>query len=313
MIGTNSLVEQNQIHHVEVNDDLSGVRRIAIYDHPSEIWQIITSPHDSELLMTVYDNVTSFDASLWKIKENKKISEVTKLGEHNGKIQKIVWSLENSNSCMTIDSDNIRFWDLNDSKKEISLIKSNSISNFTTGCWNSYFKEQVITTSGSTIDIWDTKSKKSNSIEKAHTGYIRDIDINRNNPYYFVSGGDDGKIKFWDFRNTSGTVKEYSKHRHWICSVKYNTFKDSLLLSAGTDGIANLWNIHSLSFKNPSIETQSNIEDKLIHSYSDHEDSIYSITWSNNTDNPWLFASVSYDGRVIINRVPDNEVQRLTE
>lgn len=83
-------------------------------------------------------------------------------------------------------------------------------------------------------------------------------------------------------------------------------------MSAGTDGIVNLWNIYSLSFKNPS-EERKNTTDRLVHSYYDHEDSIYSIAWSNNTENPWLFASVSYDGRVIINRVPESEVLKLTE
>lgn len=86
-----------------------------------------------------------------------------------------------------------------------------------------------------------------------------------------------------------------------------------MVLSAGTDGIVNLWGIHSLSFKNPSEVKESKLEDSLINSYSDHEDSIYSIAWSSSTENPWLFASVSYDGRVIVNRVPEEVIQSLTE
>jgi len=49
-------------------------------------------------------------------------------------------------------------------------------------------------------------------------------------------------------------------------------------------------------------------EDKLIKTYDDHEDSVYSICWSNPDLNPWAFASLSYDGRVVINKVPDQEV-----
>lgn len=59
--------------------------------------------------------------------------------------------------------------------------------------------------------------KEAYAIEKAHmegwcmhygfqllnarTG-VRDIDFNPNKAYYFVSGGDDTKLKFWDVRNT---------------------------------------------------------------------------------------------------------------
>lgn len=36
--------------------------------------------------------------------------------------------------------------------------------------------------------------------------------------------------------------------------------------------------------------------------YEEHEDSVYAAEWS--SADPWLFASLSYDGRLVINRVP---------
>lgn len=44
-----------------------------------------------------------------------------------------------------------------------------------------------------------------------------------------------------------------------------------------------------------------NNQDHLIKSFEEHEDSVYSIAWSSS---PWIFASLSYDGRVVMNRVP---------
>jgi len=41
-----------------------------------------------------------------------------------------------------------------------------------------------------------------------------------------------------------------------------------------------------------------------VHSYDEHEDSVYGLAWS--AADPWLFASLSYDGRVAVNRVPAN-------
>ena len=44
------------------------------------------------------------------------------------------------------------------------------------------------------------------------------------------------------------------------------------------------------------------LEDRVVGTYEEHEDSVYSVAWS--SADPWLFASLSYDGRLVINRVP---------
>jgi hypothetical protein len=42
-------------------------------------------------------------------------------------------------------------------------------------------------------------------------------------------------------------------------------------------------------------------EEPLLNSYTDYEDSIYGIAWSSH--DPSLFASLSYDGRVVLESV----------
>lgn len=44
--------------------------------------------------------------------------------------------------------------------------------------------------------------------------------------------------------------------------------------------------------------------DGKVHTFDDHEDSVYGLAWS-MTD-PWLSASLSYDGRLVVNKVPKN-------
>lgn len=44
------------------------------------------------------------------------------------------------------------------------------------------------------------------------------------------------------------------------------------------------------------------LEDGVIRRYNEHEDSVYAVEWSNS--DPWVFASLSYDGRLVINTVP---------
>lgn len=49
--------------------------------------------------------------------------------------------------------------------------------------------------------------------------------------------------------------------------------------------------------------------DKLVKIYEDHEESVYSVEWS--SVDPWIFASLSYDGRLVINKVPKEEKFRI--
>ena len=47
------------------------------------------------------------------------------------------------------------------------------------------------------------------------------------------------------------------------------------------------------------------VVDSVVKEYEEHEDSVYSAEWSGV--DPWVFASLSYDGRLVINHVPNKE------
>jgi WD40 repeat protein len=155
--------------------------------------------------------------------------------------------------------------------------------------------------------------------------FVRDLDFNPNKDYTLCTGGDDGKVKLWDTRKTDRPTKVLLQHSHWVWGVQYNRTYDQLLLSCSGDCSVNLWNAHSLSsansmtlapkpgdtlktpvshklLKDAPVSTVDLTSDHLIKCFEDHEDSVYSVAWS--SVNPWLFASLSYDGRVVVNRVP---------
>lgn len=50
------------------------------------------------------------------------------------------------------------------------------------------------------------------------------------------------------------------------------------------------------------IRLYSRLEDGLVGRYEEHEDSVYAVEWS--SADPWTFASLSYDGRLVLNKVP---------
>ena len=59
-----------------------------------------------------------------------------------------------------------------------------------------------------------------------------------------------------------------------------------------------------MSISNSSIP-QAPPKDEVISTYEEHEDSVYSAVWS--VTDAWVFASLSYDGRMVINHVPSQE------
>lgn len=44
---------------------------------------------------------------------------------------------------------------------------------------------------------------------------VRALDFNPNKPNQIASAGDDCKVRFWDLRNTTESIKEISDHTHW--------------------------------------------------------------------------------------------------
>jgi EARP and GARP complex-interacting protein 1 len=134
-----------------------------------------------------------------------------------------------------------------------------------------------------------------------------------------ASCGDDCKVRFWDIRKTNECLKTLNNHSHWVWSVRYNAFHDQLLLTCSSDNRVVLSSIPSLSsepFKthldeeNPNADENKHIEpDRVVKIYEEHEDSVYTVEWS--SVEPWIFGSLSYDGRFFINKVPKAEKYKI--
>jgi WD40 repeat protein len=106
-------------------------------------------------------------------------------------------------------------------------------------------------------------------------------------------------------------------------SISYNTFHDQLVLSGGTDGLVNLHSVVSISSANieplaPNVfdDDEDDMvnefgvpEDGIVQTYDHHEDSIYGVCWS--CIDPWIFASLSFDGNVLLNRVPTEHKYKI--
>lgn len=138
--------------------------------------------------------------------------------------------------------------------------------------------------------------------------------------------------RFWDIRKEKQPLLTLGGHTHWIWSVRFNRYHDQLVLTSGTDSNVNLWSVVSCSSapmgelfdtgdfdeekKNGGKNGEEKREDtttekegdKLIKRYEGHRDSVYAIAWSSDA---WVFASLSFDGTVVVNNVPQSEKYKI--
>lgn len=87
---------------------------------------------------------------------------------------------------------------------------------------------------------------------------------------------------------------------------------DELIGTASSDGqvlITRLVGISSSAIEDEEVKTKMIIEDKVVATCDQHEDSVYCVEWS--ATNSWILASLSYDGRLLLNEVPKDEQLRI--
>ena len=103
--------------------------------------------------------------------------------------------------------------------------------------------------------------------------------------------------------------------------MRYNTFHDQLVLTCSSDNKVVLTSVSSLSSEpyktliddenGGKLQQQQQVAntDKLVKMYEEHEDSVYAVEWS--AVEPWIFGSLSYDGRFVISKVPREEKYKI--
>ncbi|CAI9758036.1 unnamed protein product [Fraxinus pennsylvanica] len=107
----------------------------------------------------------------------------------------------------------------------------------------------------------------------------------------------DLSVQLWDLRTMKTTNSIQLAH---VRNVDYNT-KKKYMPSAGTDSAVNLWLVplNSDDYASDSlVESPTRRVHVLLHSYTDYEEY---LAWSSRE--PWIFSSLSYDGRVVVESI----------
>ncbi|KAL3797064.1 hypothetical protein ACHAW5_007565 [Stephanodiscus triporus] len=251
--------------------------------------------------------------------------------------------------------------------------------------WDPHDTNHILATSGVDVVAYDMRCSASSSglgaIRSAHRYGVADVCHNHLQSNVVVTAGMDGVMKFWDLRmhlSSSGNDNDLSfpppmlkavrgGHSHWTTRAIYNPFHDQLVLSGGSDGIANLWRISSCSSapllelngdeendgeisegsdmedgkrkdtaneeednvpakdywkpksddgedesekenKSMSPRNESNAQDIRVKRF-ECSDVTADLAWS--ADDPWVYATLSYDGAIVVHHVPSKEKYKI--
>ncbi|CAB3365655.1 Hypothetical predicted protein [Cloeon dipterum] len=338
-VGTQSLKFDNQVHRLELDEENNMIKREVFHHGDGEIWHISASPTDKNVISTVYNHISpekscTKHTAVWRTSDEmnptteiRNLKLLTKLNTSSmgDDIKCTHFHPTEENKLLTVVDGTFAIWDLNAAGGSCDATTKGAIEGkgqpkFSTAKWNPHQgKSHVATANDMFIRGWDTRTNQEAwLIESAHNQLVRDIDFNPNKQYFLASCGDDGNSKFWDIRKTKVPVVTRADHSHWVWCVRFNHFHDQLVLTSSTDSRVILLSAASISSEpfGHIVEEESANEDKpvplkdgVLALYEEHEDSVYAVEWSSG--DPWTFASLSYDGRLIINQVPKSEKYKL--
>lgn len=326
-IATQSLKPNNQVHLIELNEDTFTLNT-KVFAHPlGEVWKLNSSPHDSKLLASCYStqkgSQVSMQTALLKLPdvydENHpefEDTEILNTEQYGSEIKTTEFHPTDPNLIATvIDGQVLIFNRAEANTKVVAEVNSKSTPKFTTGKWSQHHQgHQFVTLYDCSVRSYDIRDPNhcAWTIENAHSQLVRDLDCNPNRQCHIVTGGDDGSIKIWDCRNVKEPIFCRNDHSHWIWNVRFNTFHDQLILSSSSDCKVLLTCAGSVSSEAPTVDddesilssssSKERIPDGLLQTFEQHEDSVYCVEWSGA--DPWIFASLSYDGRMILSKVP---------
>ncbi|XP_078173483.1 WD repeat-containing protein DWA2-like [Carex rostrata] len=312
LAGTLSLKEENEVHLIRLLPSGNEIVCEGLFYHQNEIWDLKSCPYDYRILSTVYTSGETYGASIWKIPElstqsnSPQLEQLVSLDEHTAKIKSVLWwPMGKHDKLVTIDERNIFVWNIDSSNKIAKVISQESVGmlhNFSGGAWDPHDRNAVAAICDSSLQCWDLRTmKNTNAIGHAH---IRDVDYNPKKQHIVATAEDEFGIRLWDLRMSKIPLKELPGHSHWTWAVRHNPEYEGLILSAGTDSTVNLWQVGTGSEDSTLDSPQSRRIrqiDPLLNSYTDYEDSIYGIAWS--SQDPSVFASLSYDGRVVVESI----------
>lgn len=211
----------------------------------------------------------------------------------------------------TVEDEQLRCWQIGEADaKEVGALQGGSDVQLAGGAWDPSDSSRLASIEGRSIQLWDVRSmKNAGSVEEAAEQPLRDCCFAARSPHVLSAVGDDSQLRVWDLRRTGGgPLVTVGGHTRWVWRVRHNPVHDSLVITSSADcavGLHYLPGVRAAAAQGrPVMAAPAGRapQNGRVHTADDHEEAVYGAEWS--AADPWVFASLSYDGRVVVNRVP---------
>ncbi|XP_033293405.1 EARP and GARP complex-interacting protein 1 isoform X4 [Orcinus orca] len=328
LVGTQSLKYDNQIHIIDFDDENNIINKNVLLHQAGEIWHISASPADKGVLATCYNKTTDGKvvtcAAVWRMPAELEpgghespedaaspahaLELLCHLGPAaHGSTACVAWEPAGDGKRVISLADNhILLWDLQESSSQAVLASSASLEGkgqlkFTTGRWSPHHNcTQVATANDTAVRGWDTRTMR-----------VWGVRYNHSHDQLVLTGSSDSRVILSNMVSISSEPFGHLVDDDDLSEQEERCQGGDLGPRPGPaplhcfprDAGRRAGNLADCSHGFTILAgSQEPPQDSVIATYEEHEDSVYAVDWS--SADPWLFASLSYDGRLVINRVP---------
>ncbi|ORC88071.1 WD40 repeat protein [Trypanosoma theileri] len=311
IVGTSCFAGGNKIHLLDYQDEARLLECTMVWFHEEEVYGLWSSPSLTEPSLLAVRS--SSQSRVFRVPELIS-GELQEVASFAAATSQVLWDLEGlQNEVRVTAGSALIVYTLDEGRggKEVSSFKVEGCKKINYAALDPHHSSVcIVACEGNGLYLIDTRKKQPVSIGNTNAlhgfGQTRCIDFSSCQANILLSSGDDGFVLWHDIRMNGSECLAYKRrhlkaHDHIAHKALFNPFHDELLLSCGSDHTLKLWD----ASKQDASEEQA----VCLRRLTDFADSVVDACWSSS--GPWVFAGVSFNGRVIVDEVPKEKKMEI--